>query len=181
MVHNFIDSDENEEYHRKRGYTEGICTRRPRRKLGLARALLVRSMQMFKEMGMTETALGVEFRKSLRCLPPLRRCWLSQGQTTNHLSKADRVKYGRSRCPIVVSIRKEPVMQLRCSYCQTMFAISHEETLAAIEHVADNNLKYDTDAHCPNCRRALPCRAGQTGSLLPGLAGSHQDHGLGSR
>jgi formate-dependent nitrite reductase cytochrome c552 subunit len=34
-----------------------------------------------------------------------------------------------------------------------MFAISHEETLAAIEHMADNNLKY-YDAHCPNCRRA---------------------------
>jgi hypothetical protein len=44
-------------------------------------------------------------------------------------------------------------MQMRCSYCQTMFAISHEETLAAIEHMADNNLKY-YDAHCPNCRRA---------------------------
>ncbi len=44
-------------------------------------------------------------------------------------------------------------MQLRCSYCQTMFAISHEETLAAIEHMADNNLKY-YDAHCPSCRRA---------------------------
>jgi len=59
-VHNFIDTDENEEYQRKRGYTEGICTRRPWRKRGLARALLVRSMQMFKEMGMTETALGVD-------------------------------------------------------------------------------------------------------------------------
>ncbi len=44
-------------------------------------------------------------------------------------------------------------MQLRCSYCQTMFPISHDETLAAIEHMADNNLKY-YDAHCPNCRRA---------------------------
>jgi hypothetical protein len=48
---------------------------------------------------------------------------------------------------------KEIPMQLRCSYCQTMFAISREETLAAIEHMADNNLKY-YDAHCPNCRRA---------------------------
>jgi len=44
-------------------------------------------------------------------------------------------------------------MQLRCSYCQTMFPISREETLAALEHMADNNLKY-YDAHCPNCRRA---------------------------
>ena len=44
-------------------------------------------------------------------------------------------------------------MQLRCSYCQTMYAISRDETLAAIEHMAENNLKY-YDAHCPNCRRA---------------------------
>jgi len=34
-----------------------------------------------------------------------------------------------------------------------MFAISRDETLAAIEHMAENNLKY-FDAHCPNCRRA---------------------------
>ena len=60
VVHNFINNDENEEYKRKRGYTEGICTRRPWRKLGLARSLLVQSMQMFKEMGMTETALSVD-------------------------------------------------------------------------------------------------------------------------
>jgi mycothiol synthase len=60
MVTNFVNEDENEEYQRKRGYTEGICTRRPWRKLGLARSLLVRSMQMFKEMGFTETALSVD-------------------------------------------------------------------------------------------------------------------------
>jgi ribosomal protein S18 acetylase RimI-like enzyme len=60
VIHNFIDADENMEYQRKRGYTEGICTRRPWRKLGLARALLVQSMQMFKEMGLTETALSVD-------------------------------------------------------------------------------------------------------------------------
>jgi mycothiol synthase len=60
VIHNFIDEKENKEYQRKRGYTEGICTRRPWRKLGLARSLLVQSMQMFKEMGMTETALGVD-------------------------------------------------------------------------------------------------------------------------
>jgi ribosomal protein S18 acetylase RimI-like enzyme len=60
VIHNFIDADENAEYQRKRGYTEGICTRRPWRKLGLARSLLVQSMEMFKEMGMTETALSVD-------------------------------------------------------------------------------------------------------------------------
>jgi mycothiol synthase len=60
VIHNFIDKDENAEYQRKRGYTEGICTRRPWRKLGLARSLLVQSMQMFKEMGFTETALSMD-------------------------------------------------------------------------------------------------------------------------
>lgn len=44
-------------------------------------------------------------------------------------------------------------MQLRCTYCQTMFAISHEETLAALQHLEQEKLKY-YDAHCPKCRRA---------------------------
>jgi hypothetical protein len=44
-------------------------------------------------------------------------------------------------------------MQMRCSYCQTMFAISRDEMLAALQHMDQNNLKY-YDAHCPKCRRA---------------------------
>lgn len=60
VIHNFINEEENAEFKRKRGYTEGILTRRPWRKRGIARALLVRSMKMFKDMGMTETALGVD-------------------------------------------------------------------------------------------------------------------------
>jgi ribosomal protein S18 acetylase RimI-like enzyme len=60
VIHNYIDQKDNEEYQRKRGYTEGICTRRPWRKLGLARSLLVQSMKMFLEMGMTETALSAD-------------------------------------------------------------------------------------------------------------------------
>ena len=59
-VQNFLSLDENEEYRRKRGYTEGISVRRPYRKLGLATALLTRSLQMFKDMGMEEAALGVD-------------------------------------------------------------------------------------------------------------------------
>ena len=59
-VQNFYNPKENEEYNRKRGYTEGISTRRPWRRRGLASALIVASMKMFKEMGMTETAHGVD-------------------------------------------------------------------------------------------------------------------------
>lgn len=60
MVLNFVNPEENQEYQRKRGYTEGISVRRPWRKLGLARALLTRSLKMFQDMGMTEAALGVD-------------------------------------------------------------------------------------------------------------------------
>jgi ribosomal protein S18 acetylase RimI-like enzyme len=59
-VQNFVNEKENEEYNRKRGYTEGIFVRRPWRKRGLARALIMRSLQMFKNMGFTEAALGVD-------------------------------------------------------------------------------------------------------------------------
>ena len=44
-------------------------------------------------------------------------------------------------------------MQLRCTYCQNMFAISREDMLAALEHMEENKQIY-YDAHCPKCRRA---------------------------
>ncbi len=44
-------------------------------------------------------------------------------------------------------------MQLRCTYCQTMFAISRDEMLAALQHMDQHKQKY-YDAHCPKCRRA---------------------------
>jgi len=60
MILNYIDYGENETYHRKRGWTEGISVRRPWRRRGLARAMLARSMKMHRDLGMTETALGVD-------------------------------------------------------------------------------------------------------------------------
>lgn len=60
QVLNFIDQNKNEEYNRKRGYTEDISTRRPWRRQGIARALLTQSIKMFQEMGMEETALAVD-------------------------------------------------------------------------------------------------------------------------
>lgn len=59
-VQNFIDTNENLEYKRKRGWTEGISVRRPWRGKGVAKALIVRSMEMHKALGMTEVALGVD-------------------------------------------------------------------------------------------------------------------------
>jgi phage FluMu protein Com len=44
-------------------------------------------------------------------------------------------------------------MQLRCTYCQTMFSISQDEMLAGLEHMEEHKQAY-YDAHCPKCRRA---------------------------
>jgi mycothiol synthase len=60
MVLSFINKTENQEYNRKRGYTEEISVRRPWRKRGLARSLIVQSLHAIKERGMLEAALGVD-------------------------------------------------------------------------------------------------------------------------
>ncbi len=59
-VLNFIDEDENQAYNRKRGFTEDICVRRPWRRQGLARALLVKSFEELIHQGMLEASLGVD-------------------------------------------------------------------------------------------------------------------------
>jgi len=60
QVRTYINTAENDKYDRKRGYTEFISVRRPWRKQGLARALIVRSLKLQKERGMTESALGAD-------------------------------------------------------------------------------------------------------------------------
>ncbi|MFN2182411.1 MAG: GNAT family N-acetyltransferase, partial [Anaerolineae bacterium] len=47
-------------YGRKRGWTQDVFVRRPWRRRGLARSLLSQSIEMFLNMGMEETALGVD-------------------------------------------------------------------------------------------------------------------------
>ena len=59
-VLNMVDEEANKQFNIERGMTDPIFTRRPWRKRGLARALLMRSLQMFKDMGMTEAMLGVD-------------------------------------------------------------------------------------------------------------------------
>jgi ribosomal protein S18 acetylase RimI-like enzyme len=60
QVQNFVNQEENAQRGVLRGYTEGISVRRPWRRKGLARALLTRSLQMFKDQGFTEACLGVD-------------------------------------------------------------------------------------------------------------------------
>lgn len=68
MVLNRFDEAENSEYGRKRGYTETICVRRPWRGRGLARALVTRSLGLWKDMGMTEAAHGVDSQNATGAL-----------------------------------------------------------------------------------------------------------------
>jgi len=61
-VLNWVHREENRLMGRRRGYTEVVTVRRPYRGRGLAKALLTRSMEMLREMGMEEASLGVDTR-----------------------------------------------------------------------------------------------------------------------
>ena len=60
QVQTFIDHAENERFNRRRGYTENISVRRPYRRRGLARALIVRSLRAQRDAGMTASTLNVD-------------------------------------------------------------------------------------------------------------------------
>ena len=59
QVKSFIDTAQNEEHGRQRGWTEAICTSRRWRRRGVAKALIVESIRELAARGMTEVALGV--------------------------------------------------------------------------------------------------------------------------
>lgn len=59
QVKSFIDTAQNDEYSRKRGWTEAISTSRRWRRRGVAKALIVESIRELAARGMTEVALGV--------------------------------------------------------------------------------------------------------------------------
>jgi mycothiol synthase len=59
QVKSFINTDQNEEHGRERGWTEAISTSRRWRRRGVAKALIVESIRELAARGMTEVALGV--------------------------------------------------------------------------------------------------------------------------
>jgi mycothiol synthase len=73
-VFNRVDEDANKQFNVQRGWTEPIFTRRPWRRRGLARALLMRSLRMLKDMGMTEAALVVDTQNPLGALGLYESC-----------------------------------------------------------------------------------------------------------
>ena len=60
QVLTFIQHDENKQFNRRRGYTEGIGVARRWRKRGVASALISKSLLAQKAAGMTESALSVD-------------------------------------------------------------------------------------------------------------------------
>ena len=59
QVKSFIDTAQNDEFDRRRGWTEAIFTSRRWRRRGVAKALIVESIRELAGRGMTEVALGV--------------------------------------------------------------------------------------------------------------------------
>ncbi|MCS7010620.1 MAG: hypothetical protein N2049_09715 [Anaerolineales bacterium] len=57
-------------------------------------------------------------------------------------------------------------MQVTCTYCRTLFALSREEILAALQQMERRQQKY-FDAHCPKCRRANRVERKRFESALP--------------
>ena len=57
-------------------------------------------------------------------------------------------------------------MQIRCSFCQNMFALSHDMELIALEEIKTNDLHH-YDAHCPRCRRSTRILPQQLERLHP--------------
>jgi mycothiol synthase len=59
-VINEINRAENEAFNRKRGWLASVFVRRPWRRRGLARAMVLRSLEVFRDRGMTSAGLGVD-------------------------------------------------------------------------------------------------------------------------
>ncbi len=74
QVRNFINHQENAEQGRLRGYTEFITVRKPWRRRGLAHALIMRSLRVLKDQGMTEAALNVDTENVSGALRLYERC-----------------------------------------------------------------------------------------------------------
>ena len=57
-------------------------------------------------------------------------------------------------------------MNIRCSFCQTPYAIGRAEKIAALQYMYAENLTH-YDAHCPRCRRATPVLREKLEASLP--------------
>jgi mycothiol synthase len=59
-VINEINATENAAFNRKRGWLASVFVRRPWRRRGVGRALVARSLVVFRDRGLTSAGLGVD-------------------------------------------------------------------------------------------------------------------------
>jgi GNAT superfamily N-acetyltransferase len=88
MVLNTIFPNENAQFNQKRGWTDPICVRRPWRRQGLARALIMRSLRVLRDQGMTEAALGVDAQNPNKALHLYESCGYQPVKKSYTLRKA---------------------------------------------------------------------------------------------
>lgn len=79
---------ENEAFGIKRGWTDPIWVRRPWRRNGLARALIIKSLALLKEQGMIEAALGVDAQNPNKALHLYESCGYEVRKRSFTLRKA---------------------------------------------------------------------------------------------
>lgn len=87
MVMNSIFDYDNKKYGTKRGWTDPIFVRRPWRRQGLARALIMRSLKVLRDEGMVEAALGVDAQNPNKALHLYESCGYQQYQRSYTMRK----------------------------------------------------------------------------------------------
>lgn len=78
MVLNFVPEEENRVFNLKRGWCDPIAVRRQWRRRGVARGLILRSLRLFADMGLTEAALGVDTENTTGALRVYESCGFRQ-------------------------------------------------------------------------------------------------------
>jgi mycothiol synthase len=81
-VLNLIDDEENELYDRRRGLLDSVFVRRPYRRRGLARALILRSLIALRDRGMTSAWLGVDADNANDALRLYETCGFASERST---------------------------------------------------------------------------------------------------
>ena len=86
-VRNEISDAENEQFDRRRGVLASVFVRRPYRRRGLARALIVQSLSRLGERGMTSATLGVDADNPYAALDLYESCGFERGLTSTSWRK----------------------------------------------------------------------------------------------
>jgi mycothiol synthase len=86
-VLNVIDDTENGLFDRQRGWLDSVFVRRPYRQRGLGRALVLRSLELLRERGMTSATLGVDTENPNAALHLYESCGFERQRSSTYWRK----------------------------------------------------------------------------------------------